>query len=230
MNDERLQSLLNQADERFGHAAAPTSDHGQVLFVEQVRTRRARQVRRRTTLGVLAVLLLVGSFSASSWSAGLWTGRFDLLDTIASNVANRPDDAELVTTTDGPASTTGDATSRRLRPDEVKRIRAEIAALNAEADRARRLVDLYRGAEARRERLAALEAAPAEPLLPPEALAALAIDRAAAITVTSADAQAKQFNRPAEAAESYRSVLTHFPSSRWASVARQRLEAMQHMN
>jgi hypothetical protein len=92
------------------------------------------------------------------------------------------------------------------------------------------LVDLYRSAEARRERLAALEVASTEPLLPPAALAELAIDRAAAITVASADAQANQFNRRTEAAEAYRSVLALFPSSRWASVAQQRLDAQKNLN
>jgi hypothetical protein len=142
----------------------------------------------------------------------------------------QPDGVDSKTKTDEQASTTGGGAVRRLRPEEIKHLQDEIAALVAEANRARRLVDLYRDAEARRKRLAALEAAPAEPLLPAEALAELAIDRAAAITVASADAQARQFNHPADAAESYRSVLIHFPSSRWAGIARQRLEAMELMN
>jgi hypothetical protein len=221
MNDDRLQNLLNQADEQFGRAATPASNHGDTAFVEVVRSRRARQLRQRRSVAVLAILFVFGGLSAWSLSAGLWSGQRHDPNTIVSNAENG---AETKPTVDGPAH------NRRLRPDEIKQIQAEIAALDAEAKRAQRLVDLYRGAEARRERLAALERAPAELLLPPEALAELAIDRAAAITVTSADAQANQFNRPAEAAESYRSVLTHFPSSRWAGVARQRLEAMEHMN
>ena len=60
------------------------------------------------------------------------------------------------------------------------------------------------------------------PLLPAHALADLEIDRAAAITVIAADAQANTFNQSAEAADSYRSVLAHFPGSHWASVARAR--------
>jgi outer membrane protein assembly factor BamD (BamD/ComL family) len=61
-------------------------------------------------------------------------------------------------------------------------------------------------------------------------LAELGIDRAAAITVTAADAQANEFNEPEEAARSYRSVLTHFPNSRWANIAQERLAEIQHMN
>ena len=122
------------------------------------------------------------------------------------------------------------APSKRLGNDEIARLKAEIAALNAQADQARRFVELYRTAEARREMLAAGEPALDEPLLPPAVIAQLEIDRAAAITVISADAQASEFNRLDDAAESYRSVLRHFPDSRWANVARDRLAQVPHMN
>jgi hypothetical protein len=168
----------------------------------------------------LAIVVVLGGLSAWSLSAGLVRGTRLAQETIASNGAARRDGA----------GSNGPALGLRLRPVEIKRIQAEIAALDAEANRVLRLVDLYRAAEVRRERLALLEAAPAEPVLPPDMLAELEIDRAAAITVTSADAQANQFNQLDEAAESYQSVITHFPTSRWASIARQRLAGIQHMN
>jgi hypothetical protein len=230
MNDDPLHKLLIQADERLGRALEATSDRGDAAFIEAVRSRRSRLVRRRRSIGALAVLMLVGGFSAWSWSAGHWGGLNHIPDTIASNAENHPDKAEPVATTNVPAPTTGGGARRQLRPDEIKRLQVEIAALDAEANRALLLVDLYRAAETRSERLAALEAASAEPALPAAMLAELEIDRAAAITVTSADAQANRFNQPEEAAESYRSVLTHFPSSRWASVARERMAQARHMN
>ncbi len=56
------------------------------------------------------------------------------------------------------------------------------------------------------------------------------IDRAAGIGVISADFLANELDRAAEAAESYRSVVKHFPESRWAAVARERLSQIEMMN
>jgi hypothetical protein len=229
MNEDQLKNLLTQADERFGLTVTRTPSHGHAEFVEAVRLRHARHLRRRRNLGVLAVVVVLGGLSAWSLSAGLVRGTRLDQETIASNATAQTDGAESKTTVDASASTTG-SVARRLRPEEIERLQAEIAALDAEVNRALRLVDLYRAAEVRRERLALLEAAPAEPVLPPEIQAELEIDRAAAITVTSADTQANQFNQPEEAAESYQSVITLFPTSRWASIARQRLAGNQHMN
>jgi hypothetical protein len=230
VNDDHLQKLLTQADERLGRTVTRTPSHGHAEFVKAVCRRHARRLRRRRNVGVLAVVVVLGGLSVWSLSAGPGPGIRQAPQTIASNAAAQPNGAESKTTVDGPASTTGGGARRRLPPTEIKRIQAEVAALDAEANRASRLVDLYRAAEVRREQLAVLEAAPAEPVLPPDMLAELEIDRAAAITVTSADAQANQFNQPDEAAESYQSVITLFPSSRWASIARQRLARIQHMN
>jgi hypothetical protein len=231
MTDETLQQLLQAADSWHQAADQSTSptDRG-MSIVAAVRRRRAQKVRRRTGFGVVAVLVIVGGLSAWTLNARPWNGDWRVSDSIASNSDIEPDETETTTSRDGAASNSGGGARGRLQPGEIARLRAEIAALDAEAIRAQRLVDHYRAADARRERLVALESSSAEPLLSPESLAALAIDRAAAITVTSADAQASQFNSPADAAESYRSVLTLFPSSRWAGVARQRLEAMEHMN
>jgi hypothetical protein len=224
MNDETLHQLLNDADAQFQAGQPFTSTDSGMSMVAAIRRRRVQQLRRRTGLGVLAVLIIVGGVSAWVLNDLPWNGARRAGDTIASNPVTKPVGAESrISTNESPQV-------QRLRPDEIKRLQAEIAALDAEANRARRMVALYREAEARRERLAALDAAPAEPLLSPEALTELAIDRAAAVTVTSADVQANQFNRLAEAAESYTSVLTLFPSSRWAGVARERLETMQQMN
>lgn len=225
MNDETLHQFLNEADSQFqvAHPSFAATDC-EMSMVAAIRRRRAQQLRRRTSLGVLAVLIIVGGVSAWILNDRPWNGARRARDTIASNRA-------MSSVGEEPRSSTKESAKvRRLRRDEIKRLQAEIAALDAEANCARRMVALYREAEARRERIAALEATPAEPLLPSDMLAELEIDRAAAITVTSADAQANQFNQPDEAAESYRSVLTHFPSSRWASIARERLAHIQHMN
>ena len=116
------------------------------------------------------------------------------------------------------------AQGRQLSADEVARLKAEIAALDAEASRAHRFVELLQAAELRPERLAEAEALGPPALLSPQVIADLQVDRAAATTIVAADAEAHKFNRPADADESYRSVLKHFPSSRWATIARARLE------
>jgi TolA-binding protein len=216
MNDDNLQQLLKQADDRFQAAtlSGATSRMAGTAFVESVRHQRARQVRRRTALGVVAVVLFVSGLSSWSWNAGKWSDTD--ADTVASNSVNERTDYTKATSSERPTE------RQRLSDDEIARLKAEIAALDVEVNHARRFIELYQAAEARRERLAAVEAH-AEPLLSPRALADLEIDRAAAISVISADAQANEFNRPADAADAYRSVVKHFPDSRWASVARERL-------
>jgi hypothetical protein len=225
MNDDTLQQLLKDADAM--HQAArrsAVSASGPATMIGAIYRRRARQLRRRQTLGVLAVLIIVGGLSAWTLSTPERSGAPRVVGTKASNPAKELEGTEPRTHSNEPPQ------ERRPRPEEIARLKLEIAALDAEANRARRLVDLHRAADARRERLAHIEEAPAQPALPPDILAELEIDRAAAITVTSADAQANRFNQPDEAIRSYRSVLTHFPSSRWASVARERLAQAQHMN
>ena len=218
MNDETLQELLKQADERFQAAASGerAANVGGTAFVDAVRRQRARQARRRTSLGVLAVILLTAGVSAWSLSADIWRG----LDRSAELIASKESSESIGGREFAASSVPTDG--YRLRDDKIARLKAQIDALDAEANQAHRFVELYQAAEARRERLAAIEAH-SEPFLSPQALADLEIDRAAAITVISADSQANEFNRAADAADAYRSVVKHFPGSRWASVARERL-------
>jgi hypothetical protein len=225
MNDDTLQQLLKDAD-ALHQAARRSAVSASVpaTMIAAIYRRRTRKLRQRRRLGILAVLIIVGGLSAWTLSTSERSGAPRVAGTKASNTAKETGAVELPTTSNEPPQ------ERRLRPEEIARLKLEIAALDAEANRARRLVDLHRAADARRERLAALEAAAAEPVLPPDMLAELGIDRAAAITVTAADAQANEFNEPEEAARSYRSVLTHFPSSRWANIAQERLAEIQHMN
>jgi len=225
MQDDWLAETLQHADERFQRGKdSARGGTNTASFVDSVRRRRAQQVRRRQGLGVLAVLLMTVGVSAWSLNADIWKGGEEYTDAIASAAATHLNGAPQS------AAATEPTQDGRLREEEIAQLKAEIAALDAEANRARRFVELYQAAEARRERLAAAELAVDEPLLPTDVLAQLQIDRAAAITVISADSQANEFNRPEEAAESYRSVLKHFPGSRWASVARERLAQIQHMN
>jgi hypothetical protein len=219
MNDNALQEALNRADERFRTSAQsdPTA------FVAAVHRRRLLRLRRRR-LGALAVLLLAGGVSAWSLNIGLRGGPDSQRNAIASNALNQP------SVTSGKLTNEPPSAGAPLSDDEINRLKAEIAALDAEANRVRRFVELYQAAEARRERIAAATAVDVEPLLPPQVVADLEVDRAAAITVLSADLQANAFHRRAEATDAYRSVLKHFPNSRWASIAKQRLAQVQHMN
>ncbi len=223
MDDNQLLRLLTDADARFQTAARGDARPPESLmeFVDAVRDRRRIQIRRRQRLGALAVLFFILGLAGWSWNRGSGLHSNGPRDAIASSESVEQSGAP---TADAPTK------ERRLRDDEIARLTSVIAALDAEANRVRQFVELYRAAEARREMLAAGEPAPAEPLLPPDVVAQLEIDRAAAITVISADSQASEFNRLDEAAESYRSVLQHFPDSRWASVARDRLAQVQLMN
>jgi hypothetical protein len=219
MNDDELHRLLNHADARFRECTQSDA----AALVAAVHRRRLRQLRRRR-LGVLAILLVATGLSTWSWNDGFWRSINRHVEAVASNAASDGI---------GERKTTAISESPRfqqLDDEEIARLKAEIAALDAEANQARRFVELYRADEARRQRLAAVDFVPAEPLLPPDVVARLEIDRAAAITVISADVRAKEFNRADEAAESYRSVMKHFPDSRWANIAEQRLNQIQHMN
>jgi hypothetical protein len=226
MNNYDLEQLLRQADERFCTVSTGNADRlaGNAVFVDAVRCRRHRQARRRTTLGVLAVFLFAGVISTWSLSGSFNGGTDQTLNSMAASPMRQPTDLP------GDIADQVPPPGRRLSEDEITRLKAEIAALDAEANRARQFVELYRAAESRRERLAAAKTALNEPLLPPQVLAELQIDRAAAITVLSADLQANAFDRRDEATDAYQSVLKHFPNSRWANIAKQRLAQVQHMN
>jgi hypothetical protein len=213
MNDDRLKELLNRADERFQQSAQ--TDAAATTLIAAVRRQHAKRAQTRNRLGALAAFVVLVGFSAWSLS-GRWRRSELNPDSVATNEAHKHDAIQperIDRTTQAP----------QLSADDVARLKAEIAALEAEATRTHRFVKLLQAAELRQERLAQAEAI-TPPALSPQALADLEIDRAAGITLIGADAEANKFHRPADAAESYRSVLKHFPSSRWATIARARLD------
>ncbi len=119
------------------------------------------------------------------------------------------------------------AQHRPLSPAEIEALKHEIAVLDAEALRAQTLVDRLQHAD----RIAAIgEDSIVVPIATIDSTPGEQIDRAAGIGVISADFLANELHRAAEAAESYRSVLKHFPNSRWATVARERLAQIEMMN
>src|SRR5688572_7857782 len=111
MNDETLQELLTQADERFQSAAPrePADNVGGEAFVDGVRRRRTRHARRRSGLGVLAMLLLTAGVSAWSLNADIWKSADRSLDLIASNDASETNGGRDAT------AITEQAQGRRLR-------------------------------------------------------------------------------------------------------------------
>jgi hypothetical protein len=144
-------------------------------------------------------------------------------------------DALLAKTTRGSFRAPAGSSDQVRRPheptgEEVERLQAQVAAIEAEVQQSRRFVELYRLAELRDERAASAKTATREPLLPPEVAAEVEIDRTAGITVLSADTHAKESNRVDEAMESYRSVVTSFPNSHWADIAQERLSQIKRMN
>jgi len=221
MNDDMLQDLLNRADEQYQRAKEAGAVRGTAAAYVFAGRRRAQEIRQRNRLGILTVLFLLGGFSA--WSlTGDWRSSELTHDAVATNGAPERETIQ-------PVPVERLAQGRQLPAEEVARLKAEIAALDSEASRAHRFVELLQASELRRERLAQAEAADPPALLSPQALADLQLDRAAATTIVAADAEAQKFNRPADATESYRSVLKYFPQSRWAAVARTRL-TIHHMN
>ena len=119
------------------------------------------------------------------------------------------------------------AQHRALSPVEIEALKHEIAVLDAEVLRAQALVDRLRHAD----RIAAIgDDSTGLPATNIDSTPGEQIDRAAGIGVISADFLANELDRAAEAAQSYRSVLKHFPDSRWAAVARERLSQIEMMN
>jgi cytoskeletal protein RodZ len=223
MNDDQLRQRLQQADEHLAGVRVSTPANGPTGLIEAIHRRRRRQIRHRATLGVLAVLVLTATVASLAWNGPLSS---------ALPTSKRTDPTrELVSVDNRLPNTAKESSPAAAQSGEnIARLTAQIAALEAEASRARRLAKLYQAAASRDSKRTMTASASTQSALPSDVVADLQIDRAAAIAVLSADAQANDFHRPAEAVASYRSVLEYFPSSNWASVAQERLAQMEHMN
>jgi hypothetical protein len=204
MNDDQIRALLKKVDE----GSWPTALPGGSRLVIRIRAEaRRRHTRNRVVLAACGLLVAaLVPLGISRWSL-----------------------PQVVMDRDPPLRVTARIAERAERSgEEIKQLRHELAHLDAEARHAQAVAD----ALAHRRRLAELQdrlaelAAPA----PLHVIADAGRDRAAQIGVIAAAALAEKFDQPVAAAESYRSVVEHFPESRWATVARERLEQMEHMN
>lgn len=204
MNPDPIADLLCRADRAAGPVPVAAEDGA---FASGVR-RRARR-RRRVRAGL----------AASACSVGVV-----LLLTLT---LHKP---STVRTTPSPVAQgeQREPTPNDTFPVQVAQIetaRLELARLRDEADRAQAVADRLRRAEVASRQIAQWEQARRAPD-PAERLDRRR-EQAALILVHQADRFDRELGRKGEAAEAYRAAAERFPQTHWASVARDRLRALQ---
>jgi hypothetical protein len=113
-------------------------------------------------------------------------------------------------------------------PGTVRTDGEEITRLRAEADALQRQIDLVQSEQALSD--LRLEYRRLLGKVGDGVIAESATDRAASIGLCQGDFYRDVHQAVDEARAAYRSVLEHFPESRWAVVAEKRLEQLQMMN
>ena len=107
---------------------------------------------------------------------------------------------------------------------DTDQLRDEVDRLLAEADETMAVVKTMMQYEQQRKRLARIKRTipPTDPLQHMR----LQIDQTGFILVRQADQMVIEFNVPAVAMASYRQVISLFPETRWADIARERLSIL----
>lgn len=199
MNDESLESVLREA----GRSAAKPPDARPDLAdrVRQLHQRR-RRARRAAATGVMGMLLL--------GSAVLWRlappGRLQTQDASVAGRASRPDE------------------TTSLAAEQIERLRAEIARLDAEARRQRYAAErMIRAEDLRNQMITRFQQA----LQQPDSLelAGIEMEKTAFLLVDHAERRAALAQNDA-AENEYRRILRLFPDTRAAQTARRRLEQL----
>lgn len=214
--DKHLKDLLQAADARFTGMAPSTPCLRDAVF-ERRRRRRKSRLRVASAAAGLAVLIV-------AWRVG-WLG---------SESPDAPAAPALAAAEPVPEP--------RLSPGEIEQIRHRIAELDRQAEFAARIAREL----AQAERLASLkeelarelaasggaagDAGSADLLISDQEWLAERLETAARIGVQQGDTLRQSFGNLPDAEMRYRSVVEHFPDSRWGGVARQRLEALAGMN
>lgn len=201
MNDESLEALLESAGRS---AVPPPGDRPELAKV--VRRLYARRRRRRAAAGLgVGMVLLGGVLSAVFWpGSAIHNGDATI--------------AELPGPPPGPPSAPQPPSAQ-----DVRQLRAEIAALGAEATRRHRLVR----ETVRRQRLhdKVYEILTAAEGPDPLEMAHVQLEKTAFLLVDHARRQAVSAGTEA-AAEQYRRVVRLFPDTRAAETAREKLRQL----
>jgi hypothetical protein len=218
MNDERLEQLLHEAADAEPATPLPTD------LADRVRRRLARRRRRqRLALGGGTVVLLLAA-TVAVWHL---TVRTNQVAGVSGNNAGPPLRSGLGTPPPLEPRGVGAGEPRRVGTAhrdaesaevlalraQVKQLQEDLARLGAriEADDARRKLD---------KRLAALRRELAKP--DPRDLAMAEIEKTAFLVVDWAETCEKR-GRPDEARHEYQQVVSLFPDTSWAKLARERL-------
>jgi len=201
MSDDALRDILKRAD-----ATAEAPPKMPADLAARVRRRAARRSRTRVMGGCVAaaVVVLATGVTAYFWSAS---------DT---NIPNRDPAANAVVNAD----------SEQYADSDMAAIRAELDALRREAD-ARLAV-----ARRTREILGRMEKADAASETEEEVPDAVAnarreVDRAAYTLVVQADRMCREMKLCDSAMVKYERVIRLFPETRWATVAKDRLNEIR---
>jgi hypothetical protein len=195
MDDTKIRNLLRQADRIAG--PPPMDPLG---LADRVRRLRARRQRIRIAASAAVAALIAVSVGAAFFATRL---------PIQPLPVNQPPTlAEL------------GAPSPDTRPD-LDRLQAHIDQLRAEADSALALVREVSAVLEQQRRLAELDRASAS--IDPRDEVRWQINQAAFISVYQADRMYRELDLRESAVESYRQVISLFPDTPAAEVARQRL-------
>ena len=202
MSEDPIKQLLRRAD----LAAGPPNLQGDV--VERV----FRLARRRATV--------------TRWAAAagivLALGAAGLMVRIAGPGSGQRPQRQVADSQRRPSTDIGTANGPPAALTPASRLRAEIASLRAEADSRTAVVEHMLAAEQRRRSLARYRRHRAWP--DPGEQVERQMDRAALAMVFQADRMSREVELRAPAMAIYHRTIELFPESRWADVARQRLE------
>lgn len=207
MRDEWLKDILKQADDRLSCGAPPLPAN----LSQHVQAALARRRRQRMLLPAAAAVVLI-AFTASLW----------LADGLQHTPQLRANSGGMANSGSPDTDLNNEFAARQEATDALRR---EAARLGREADSrlavVRRTAALLR--EQKQARLVNAQP-PSETVLAPELRARLKTEEAACVLVQYADRLRLELQLEAQARAQYEEVLRLFPETRWARVARERLE------
>jgi hypothetical protein len=197
MDSDRIEELLQQADERAGVPRLTPNLAGRTYRVY------AQRRRVRAGLSVAASMLIVAGI--------IHMGR---------GIVFRGDTTELrqdvVVGRDGP---------QQAVQVEIEQLRAEVAQLRAEAEERKAILTEVLKRQERQERIDRLEALERQVRQQgdPSAEVNRLVERAALVILYQADRKYNELDLKESAIADYRQVIKLYPETRWAESARQRL-------
>lgn len=199
MDDASFQELLRAASRSEPAPPGVPPD-----LAHRVRGLRERRRRIRKTLGGLLVMaVLIGG---TTWAVYCAVGP---TQTANNSVADHTKPAD---------------TGRNSSPEDVRRLRAEIAALAAETQLRTRIVEEMTGQQRFRQQMARLDRQLRQP--DPLNIAQIEIEKTAFLMVDHARQQSL-LSPGSSPADEYRRILEHFPGTNGARTAEKRLSQLK---